>query len=125
MGNRALVDSCNTKDGITADIPQLLRDLVQVEGLPDDYRGAPLNHSLNSRIVIPDVAKEPNRLAKVVAIGNGRMHDGTQYEFSVKVGDIVLCTRYPKTGAGVKWQGKELFFMSESEILALVELKNS
>ena len=121
MGNSCTVDSYEAKrqDGITADFPQLLRDLVQIEGLPDDYRGAPIGNS--SCIVIPDVAKEPSRLAKVVALGNGKMQDGTVYEFSVKVGDTVLCTRYPKSGAGVKWQDKELFLMSETEILAKVD----
>jgi co-chaperonin GroES (HSP10) len=98
----------------------LLRgDRVQVEGFFDDYRGSPLLS--HSSIIIPDIAKEPSRLAKVVAIGDGRLQDGTQHVFSVKVGDLVLCQRYPKTGAGVKWHGNELFFMSETEILAKVE----
>jgi chaperonin GroES len=100
-----------------------LGDRVQVEGFFDDYRGSPLSLT-PSKIVIPDIAKEPSRLAKVVALGDGRLQDGTQYEFSVKVGDLVLCQRYPKTGAGVKWRGKDLFFMSETEILARVEVSN-
>lgn len=103
---------------------RLRRDLVQVESLMDDFRGAPLDWNLRQSIVIPDMAKEPSRLGKVVAIGDGRMQDGSVYEFPVKVGDTVLSTRYPKSGAGGKFRGKPFYFMSADEILAKVEITN-
>lgn len=100
-------------------------DRVQIESLQDDIRGWPINLSLKSRTIIaPPHHAEASRLGKVVAIGDGRLSDGEQHEFSVKVGDIVLCQRYPASGNAVKWCGKNLFFMSETEILAKIEVTN-
>jgi co-chaperonin GroES (HSP10) len=95
---------------------QPLADWVQLESFPDDCRNTPLN--LDPRIIIPDNYKEPSRLAKVLAVGTGRM-DGWQYKFSVAPGDTVLCLRYG--GADAKSaNGEKFFFMKEFEILAKV-----
>lgn len=108
-----------------SEILALRGDRVQIESFPDDFRGAPLT---KISIEIPDAYKEPSRLGKIIAVGDGWMHDDErgryQHQFSVKVGDIVLCTRYPKTGTGVKFRGSECFFMREIEILGKVEITN-
>ena len=41
-------------------------------------------------IFIPDTAKEAPAQGEIVALGNGKMKDGKQYEFSVKKGDKVI-----------------------------------
>jgi co-chaperonin GroES (HSP10) len=89
--------------------------------MPDDMRGWPVNIALQQSLIqIPQMYAEPSRFGKVVAIGDGRMQDGSQHEFEVAVGDLVLCTRYPQSGSTVKYAGKDLFIMSEREILAKV-----
>lgn len=121
-GTSIRVDSyeANRQDGITADCSQLeLRgDRVQIESFEDEARGSTLR--LKQTILIPDVAKEPSRLGRVVALGNGRMPDGKTHYFDVRVGDVVLCPRYPKSGTGIEWRGRKLFWMRDSEILAKV-----
>ena len=49
-------------------------------------------------IFIPDSAKEKPREAKVVALGTGKTDDkGNKVPFDVKVGDIVLTSKYGGT----------------------------
>lgn len=87
---------------------------VRIESLPDDFRNAPLDFNLKQTLVIPDCAKEPSRLARVMALGA----DG--YEYSVAPGDIVLCNRYPQSFQGFDWREGKVGFMRETEILAKV-----
>ncbi|MBR2438686.1 MAG: co-chaperone GroES [Lentisphaeria bacterium] len=70
-------------------------------------------------IFIPDSAKEKPQEARVVALGTGRVdEDGKKIEFEVKVGDIVLTSKYG--GTEVKVDGKEYKLVSASDILAIV-----
>ena len=70
-------------------------------------------------ILIPDSAKEKPQEARVVALGTGRVdEDGKKIEFEVKVGDIVLTSKYG--GTEVKVDGKEYKLVSASDILAIV-----
>jgi co-chaperonin GroES (HSP10) len=91
---------------------------VRIESLPDDFRNAPLNFNLRQTIIIPDCAKEPSRLARVLALGQ------KGYQYSVKVGDIVLCPRYPSSFQGYEWRGEKFAVMREEEILAKVVVTN-
>ena len=57
-------------------------------------------------IVIPDSAKEKPLEAVVVALGTGKLDDkGNKIPFDVKVGDIVLTSKYG--GTEVKYDDKE------------------
>ena len=70
-------------------------------------------------ILIPDSAKEKPQEARVVALGTGKVdEDGKKVEFEVKVGDIVLTSKYG--GTEVKVDGKEYKLVSASDILAIV-----
>ena len=70
-------------------------------------------------ILIPDSAKEKPQEARVVALGTGKVdEEGKKIEFEVKVGDIVLTSKYG--GTEVKVDGKEYKLVSESDILAIV-----
>ena len=70
-------------------------------------------------IFIPDSAKEKPQEARVVALGTGKVdEDGKKIEFEVKVGDIVLTSKYG--GTEVKVDGKEYKLVSASDILAIV-----
>lgn len=70
-------------------------------------------------IVLPDTAKEKPQEAEVVALGTGGKDDnGDPIEFTVKVGDKVLISKYG--GTDVKIDGEEMLILSESDILGIV-----
>ena len=70
-------------------------------------------------ILIPDTAKEKPQEARVIALGTGKVdEDGKKIPFEVKVGDIVLTSKYG--GTEVKVDGKEYKLVSASDILAIV-----
>lgn len=69
-------------------------------------------------IFIPDTAKEAPAQAEIVALGNGKMKDGKKYEFSVKVGDKVLYSKY--SGDEVEIDGDKYKIMKEEEILGIL-----
>lgn len=69
-------------------------------------------------IFLPDTAKEKPQEAEVVALGNGKNEDGEIVEFSVKVGDQVLISKYG--GTEVKVGGDECVLVNESDILGIL-----
>ena len=70
-------------------------------------------------ILSPDTAKEKPQEFKVIALGTGKLDDkGKKIPFDVKVGDIVLTSRYG--GTEVKVGGKEYKVVSQDDILAVV-----
>ena len=71
-------------------------------------------------IIIPDTAKEKPQEAEVVSLGTGgKDEDGNAIEFTVKVGDKVLISKYG--GTDVKVDGDELLIVNESDILGVIE----
>ena len=70
-------------------------------------------------IIIPDTAKEKPQEFRVVALGTGKNDEnGNKIPFDVKVGDIVLTSRYG--GTEVKVDGKEYKVVNQEDILAIV-----
>ena len=70
-------------------------------------------------ILIPDSAKEKPQEFKVIALGTGKNDDkGKKIPFDVKVGDIVLTSRYG--GTEVKVGDKEYEIVNQDDILAVV-----
>ena len=70
-------------------------------------------------ILIPDSAKEKPQEYKVIALGTGKTDDnGNKVPFDVKVGDIVLTSRYG--GSEVKVDDKEYKVVNQDDILAIV-----
>jgi chaperonin GroES len=50
-----------------------------------------------SGLVIPDTAKEKPQEGVVLAVGPGRFDDGVRVPMDVKVGDVVLYSKYGGT----------------------------
>ncbi len=68
-------------------------------------------------IVLPDTAKEKPQEGKVLAVGPGRLsEDGKRIAMDVKVGDVVIYTKYG--GTEIKIDDEELVILRESDILA-------
>ncbi len=72
-----------------------------------------------SGLVIPDTAKEKPQEGTVVAVGPGRFDDGVRVPMDVKVGDVVLYSKY--VGTEVRSGNEELLVLSARDILAIVE----
>jgi len=71
-------------------------------------------------IVLPDSAKEKPQEALVISVGTGGRDDsGKLIEFTVKVNDKVLISKYG--GTEVKINGEEHLIISESDILGIVD----
>lgn len=71
-------------------------------------------------IVIPDSAKEKPQQAKVIALGTGKVDEnGKKLPFDVKVGDIVLTSKYG--GTEVKLDDKEYKILNSDDILGVIE----
>ena len=71
-------------------------------------------------IIIPDTAKEKPQQGKIIAAGPGKMgDDGQRTPLDVKVGDRVLFSKY--AGTEIKIDGVEHLFMSEDDILGVLE----
>ena len=74
-----------------------------------------------SGIVLPDTAdKEKPEQGEVVAVGPGKRNDkGERDAMDVKVGDTVVFKKYAPDE--VKVDDEELFVVSESDIIAVIE----
>ena len=72
-----------------------------------------------SGLFIPDNAKEKPQQGEVLAVGPGRRNDaGERIPVDVKVGDIVLTSRYG--GTEVKVDDKEYKVVNQDDILAVI-----
>ena len=71
-----------------------------------------------SGIVLPGQAKEQPQMAEVMAVGPGGVVDGKDVVMEVKVGDVVIFSKY--AGTEIKFEGEEYTIVSQRDILAIV-----
>ena len=89
-----------------------LGDRVLVEALEE-------SEDIKGGIVIPDSAKEKPQETKIIALGTGgRDDDGKKIPFEVKIGDIVLTSKYG--GTDINFEDKEYKILNASDILAVI-----
>jgi chaperonin GroES len=70
-------------------------------------------------IVLPETAKEKPQKGTVLAVGPGERNDkGEHMPLEVAEGDQVLFAKY--SGTEIKYDGKKLLIMRESDILAKI-----
>ena len=90
-----------------------LEDRILVEPLEAETTTA-------SGLVIPDTAKEKPQAGKVVAAGPGRIDDkGNRVPMDVKVGDVVIFSKYG--GTEVRYNATDYLLLNARDILAVVE----
>ena len=69
-------------------------------------------------IYIPDAAKQKPIEGNVIAIGPGRvLDDGSRSELTVKVGDLVIYSKYG--GTELKLDGEDYIILDEDQIYAV------
>lgn len=91
------------------------KDRVILESFPDEARNSALFSK--SAIIIPSQYAETSRLAKVVALGK-------DVDCTIRVGDTVLCNRYPTSAQAFRFEGIELVSVKQDEILARIGESN-
>ncbi|MEU1627543.1 co-chaperone GroES [Streptomyces sp. NPDC020096] len=89
-----------------------LEDRVVVQPLEAEQTTA-------SGLVIPDTAKEKPQEGVILAVGPGRYEEGKRIPLDVKVGDVVLYSKYG--GTEVKYNNEEYLVLSARDVLAIVE----
>ena len=72
-----------------------------------------------SGIILTGEAKEKPQQAEVIAVGPGGIVDGEEVKMQVKVGDIVIYSKY--SGTEVTLEDEDFIIVSQSDILAIVE----
>ena len=94
-----------------------LHDRVVVRRLEQDEKTA-------GGIIIPDTAKEKPSEGEVLAVGPGaRDERGQLVPLTVEKGDRILFGKW--SGTEIKLDGEELLIMKESDILGIVEGRQS
>jgi chaperonin GroES len=90
-----------------------LRDKVVVKPSAEEEKTA-------GGILLPDSAKKKPQEGKVVAVGSGRLlDDGTIKPLTVKVGDIVIYSKYG--GTETTLDGQDYVILDEDQIFAVKE----
>lgn len=94
---------------------------MNIKPLADRVVVAPLDSQEEKfgSLYIPDTAKEKPQEGKIVAVGPGKVENGTLVALTVKVGDRVLYGKY--AGTEIKKDGKEMLIVRESDILAILD----
>ena len=70
----------------------------------------------NFGIIIPDAAKEKPQTGVVVAVGQGKTHEGNIIPLAVKINDFVYLGKYAGTDAGDNYR-----IVREDDILGIIE----
>jgi len=91
---------------------QPLGDRVVVKAQPAEEKTA-------SGLYIPDTAKEKPQRGDVVAVGPGRVENGTKIDMTVKAGDTVLYGKY--AGTEITLDDEEYLIVRETDILGIVK----
>lgn len=72
-----------------------------------------------SGIILPEsVTKEKSAQGKVLAVGEGRWDSGALVPMRVKVGDVVVFSKYSYDE--VEHEGEELYLLKEDNIMAVI-----
>ena len=72
-----------------------------------------------SGIVLPDSSREKTQQAEVIAVGGGKVVDGTEVPVPVKPGDRVIYGKY--TGTEIKYEGEKYLVINADDIIAIVK----
>jgi chaperonin GroES len=82
-------------------------------------RPAEAEEKTSGGLIIPDSAQEKPQRGTIVAVGPGRVENGSKIDMSVGEGDNVLYGKY--AGTEVTLDGDDVLIMRESDILGIVE----
>jgi len=95
--------------------------MAKLKPLGDKLVVRPLAKEEKSKagIILPETVEEKPQEGEVIAVGSGKLVEGKLLPLEVAVGDRVIFTKYAPTEFQV--DGENLFILSESDILAVLE----
>lgn len=79
----------------------------------------PAEEKTASGLFIPDSAKEKPQRGTILAVGPGKVENGTKVDMTVTEGDTVLYGKY--SGTEITLGDNDVLIMRESDILGVVE----
>lgn len=79
----------------------------------------PAEEKTASGLFIPDSAKEKPQRGTILAVGPGKVENGTKVDMTVTEGDSVLYGKY--SGTEITLGDNDVLIMRESDILGVVE----
>ena len=79
---------------------------------------ADAEQTTKSGFIIPDSAQEKPQKGTVIAVGEGRFEKGARVPIDVKVGDIVIYSKYG--GTDVKLDDEEFKILKVGDIYAIL-----
>ncbi len=83
-------------------------------------RPAEAEEKTRGGIILPDTAQEKPAQGTVVALGEGKLlDDGSRAAFQVKVGDVVIYSKY--AGHELTIDGEEFKVIQESDVYAIID----
>lgn len=76
--------------------------------------------TLKGGIILPDTAKKKKEMAKVIAVGKGKLTDeGKVLPMPVKVGDTILMDKY--SGQEINVDDEEYIVLRSDDVIATIE----
>ncbi|HXK35056.1 MAG TPA: co-chaperone GroES [Candidatus Paceibacterota bacterium] len=96
--------------------------MTQIQPLGDRVLVKPISPETKTKsgIIIPEtIDKEKPDQGEVVAVGEGRFEDGELISPKVKIGDVVLFSKYSPDE--IKVDGVEYYILREENILAVIK----
>ena len=91
-----------------------LNNYVLLERLAEDNK-------TSGGIIIPDTAKEKPIRGRVIAVGDGELHNGARVPMTVKIGDVVMFAKWASSINEVKIDGIDYVLIRESDILGILK----
>jgi chaperonin GroES len=82
-------------------------------------RPDPVDETTESGLIIPDSAQEKPQRGTVIAVGPGRIENGSRIEMSVREGDAVLYGPY--AGTEITMNGKDVLILHEDDLFGRIE----
>lgn len=76
-------------------------------------------NTTKSGIILPGQAKEQPQIAKVLAVGPGKVQNGQVVAMTVAEGNKVIFPKYK--GSEIKYEGETYIIIDEDDLLAIVE----
>ena len=91
----------------------------QIKPLGNRILAERIEETTQNGIIIPDSAQEKPVKAIVITVGEGnRNADGNLIPMDVKIGDILLFTKW--AGGSFKLNGKDFIILKEDEAIAIL-----
>lgn len=71
-----------------------------------------------SGLMLPESAQEKSNIAKVVAVGSGKLESGETAPMVVEVGQSVIYTKY--AGSQVQIDGQDYIIIKQTDLIAVL-----